>query len=66
MSAFGDQLLLRFLQDAFVDDLLTKQLGLQVLLNLTYQMDDIDLKEIVLGGGQCAGILRTPTLSLRA
>jgi hypothetical protein len=50
MSAFGDQLLLRFLQDAFVDDLLTKQLGLQVLLNLTYQMDDIDLKEIVLGG----------------
>ena len=50
MSAFGDQLRLRFLQDAFVDDLLTKQLGLEVLLNLTYQMDDIDLKEIVLGG----------------
>jgi len=50
MSAFGDQLLLRFLQDAFVEDLLTKQLGLQALFKLTYQMDDIDLKEIALAG----------------
>jgi hypothetical protein len=50
MSAFGDQLLLRFLQDGFVDDLLTKQLGLPALFKLTYQMNDIDLKEIALGG----------------
>jgi hypothetical protein len=49
MSAFGDQLLLRFLQDAFVEDLLTKQLGLEALLKLTYQLDDIDFKEIALG-----------------
>jgi hypothetical protein len=49
MSAFGDQLLLRFLQDAFVEDLLTKQLGLEALLKLTYEMADIDLKEISLG-----------------
>ena|SRR5260221_4599900 len=48
MSAFTDQLLLRFLEDIFVQDLLTNQLGLQALFDLTYQIDDIDVKEIAL------------------
>jgi hypothetical protein len=49
MSAFGDQLLLRFLQDPFVVDLLTNQLGLPTLFDLTYDAADINLKEIKLG-----------------
>jgi len=50
MSVFSDQLLLRFLQDNFVQDLLTNQLGLADLFNLTYEVEDIDLKQIALAG----------------
>jgi hypothetical protein len=52
MSAFGDQLLLRFLQDAFVTDFLSNQLGLASLFHLTYTLEDIDLKDITLGAVQ--------------
>ncbi len=52
MSAFADQLLLQFLQDNFVLDLLTNQLGLSSLFNVTYETQDIDLKEIALAGVQ--------------
>jgi len=48
MSAFADQMLLRFLQEAFVEDLLKDKLGLPALFNLTYEITDIELKEIVL------------------
>jgi len=50
MSTFANQMLLRFLQDAFVEDLLKNQLGLATLFNLTYEVKDIDLKEISLAG----------------
>src|SRR5262249_37614270 len=52
MSAFADQLLLQFLQENFVRDLLTNQLGLISLFNLTYEAEDIDLKQIALAGVQ--------------
>lgn len=52
MSAFADQLLLRFLQDAFVEDLLTNKLGLATLFDVTYAVENIELKEIALGAVQ--------------
>jgi hypothetical protein len=52
MSVFVDQMLFRFLQDDFVQDLLTKQLGLSTLLNLTYKLEDIEFKQIALAGVQ--------------
>ena len=48
MSTFADQMLIKFLQDTFVDDLLKNQLGLTALFNLTYEVADIELKEIAL------------------
>lgn len=48
MSSFADQMLLRFLDDAFIDDLLSNELGLASLFNLTYEVQDIELKEIAL------------------
>jgi hypothetical protein len=50
MSAFIDQMLIRFLEDNFVEDLLKNQLGLSTLFNLTYETDDIELKEIDFAG----------------
>lgn len=52
MSVFTDQMLLRFLQDTFVQDLLINQLGLIALFNITYNVQDIDLKQIELSGIQ--------------
>jgi len=52
MSSFADQMSIRFLQDNFVEDLLKNQLGLSTLFNLTYEFDDIELKEIDLTGIQ--------------
>lgn len=45
-------MLLRFLENNFVTDLLNNELGLLVLFNLTYNADDIDLEEITLSGIQ--------------
>ncbi len=52
MSTFSDQILLRFLDNNFITDLLNNQLGLLTLFNLTYKTDDIDLKEITLSSIQ--------------
>lgn len=52
MSSFSDQMLLKFLQDAFVEDFVKNQLGLTALFNLTYEVEDIELKEIALMGVQ--------------
>lgn len=46
MSPFADQLLLRFMDRAFVEDLLSNKLGPAVLFNLVYQADDIELRQI--------------------
>ncbi len=48
MSIFADQMLLRFLQDDFVENLLQNQIGLPVLFDLTYEPKDIELQEISL------------------
>jgi hypothetical protein len=48
MSVFADQMLLRFSQTAFVDDLLTNKLGLLTLFNTSYESATVDVKEIVL------------------
>jgi hypothetical protein len=50
MSVFADRLLLQFSDDSFVQDLLTNQLGLAALFNLTYTVEDIDLRQIALAG----------------
>ena len=50
MSVFADRLLLQFSDDSFVQDLLTNQLGLAALFNLTYAVEDIDLRQIALAG----------------
>src|SRR5262249_990078 len=50
MSVFSDQLLLRFLQDSFVQDLLANQLGLTALFSLTDEVEDVDLNQIALVG----------------
>lgn len=52
MSIFSDQLLLRFLQDDFVQDLLTNQLGLVALFELVYELRDTELKQLELAGLQ--------------
>jgi hypothetical protein len=52
MSAFADLLLLRFLQENFVQDLLTTQLGLASLFSLTYATEDLELDQIALTGVQ--------------
>ena len=45
---FTNQLLVKFLDAAFIDDLLTTQLGLTQLFATTYGTDDIDLKSVAL------------------
>jgi len=50
MSALTDQMLLLFLQDVFVEDLLKSQLGLLNLLNLMYNIKNIKIREIDLAG----------------
>jgi len=50
MSAFGDQVLLQFQQDAFTTDLLESQLGLQSLLDTVYRPEDITVVQITLAG----------------
>ena len=47
-----DQMLFRFLQQDFVEDLLTNQLGLSTLLDLTYKLEAVQLKSIELAGVQ--------------
>jgi len=50
MSAFSDQVLLQFLDDAFVQDLLANRLGLVPLLNLVCELEDVTLRGIPLVG----------------
>jgi hypothetical protein len=45
---FGNQMLVKFLDDTFVTDLLTTQLGLTPLFNLTYEPDDLDVKDLAI------------------
>jgi hypothetical protein len=52
MATFEDQLLIRFLENNFVDDLLTNQLGLAALFKLTYTAEQIELREMTLAGVQ--------------
>lgn len=52
MSGFTDQLLVRFLEDNFVEDLLTNQLGLASLFATTYEAETIDVKQLALAGVQ--------------
>src|SRR5262249_20152383 len=52
MSAFTDSLLLQFLQESFVQDFLSNRLGLAELLNVIYEFQDRDLRQIELGGVQ--------------
>src|SRR5436190_23423887 len=47
-AEFTDQLLVKFLDATFVDDLLTNQLGIANLFAITYATDDIDVKSITL------------------
>jgi len=44
MSVFVDQMHLRFLDDAFVQDLLKNQLGLVALFQITYDAQDVELQ----------------------
>lgn len=48
MSAFGDQMSMRFLEENFVTDLLS-DLGLQTLFNIIYSAEKIDVREVTLG-----------------
>ncbi|NER81056.1 MAG: hypothetical protein F6K42_16105 [Leptolyngbya sp. SIO1D8] len=48
MSSFTDQMLLQFLQNTFVEELLENELGLENLFNLTYETEEIELQEISL------------------
>jgi hypothetical protein len=50
MATFEDQLLIKFLDGGFVEDLLTNHLGLKTLFNVTYAAEQIDLKEATLAG----------------
>lgn len=52
MSSFSDRILLHFLQNTFIEDLLQNQLGLAVLFNLTYATPDLELQEIDLADVQ--------------
>ena len=46
MSGFADQLLLRFLDNSFVNDLLTNKVGLADLFNTTYEVETIDVRQL--------------------
>ncbi len=48
MSGFADQMLLRFLQGAFVTDFLQNRIGLPAILNASYRLDDFDLQKLTL------------------
>jgi hypothetical protein len=48
MSLFADQMLLRFLQESFVTDLLVNKLGLSTLFNIIYEAESLDVKEIAI------------------
>jgi hypothetical protein len=48
MSTFADQILLRFLDDAFVRSFLVDRLGLAPLFNAGYEPQDFDLQELSL------------------
>ena len=52
VSAFADQLLLQFLDNNFVQDLLTNKLGLAALFNTTVVMGTIDLRQLDLAAVQ--------------
>ena len=52
MSGFADQLLLRFLDSSFVNDLLTNKLGLADLFNTTYEVETIDVRQLDLASVQ--------------
>lgn len=52
MATFEDQLLIKFLENSFVEDLLTNQLGLTTLFNVTYTAEQIELREVTLAGVQ--------------
>jgi hypothetical protein len=52
MSIFADRILLQFLQDAFIEELLQNQLGLSTLFSLAYKTEEIELREISLAGVQ--------------
>lgn len=52
MSTLIDQMLLQFLEDAFVKNLLENQLGLQTLFDLTYKVEDIEVRTIAFAGVQ--------------
>jgi hypothetical protein len=45
---FSNQMLVKFLDNAFVTDLLTNQLGLEALFGLTYEPDDLEVKQLSL------------------
>ncbi len=45
-------MLLRFSDDTFVEDFLKSQLGLETLLNLIYEVDDLEIKKVDLAGVQ--------------
>ena len=45
---FTDQLLVRFLDPAFVDDLLDTQIGIDEMFAVTYATDDLDVKSVTL------------------
>lgn len=47
-AEFTDQLMVKFLDATFVDDLLTNELGIANLFAVTYATDDIDVKNIAL------------------
>jgi len=46
VSGFADQLLLRFLDNSFVNDLLINKVGLADLFNTTYEVETIDVRQL--------------------
>lgn len=48
MSAFADQMLLQFLQDAFVTDFLTNKVGLPAIFTAAYDLTDLQLQDLTL------------------
>lgn len=48
MSAFADQMSLQFLQDTFVSDFLTNQIGLEEIFNAAYDLTDLQLQDLSL------------------
>jgi hypothetical protein len=49
MSVFGDQMMLQFLQDTFVQDFLTNKVGLPVIFSAAYNLVDVELEDLTLG-----------------